>query len=282
LEFGYDSISLDTVGVPSPNTWHMITATYDGQTMAIYIDGVKNTTTTHKGGIINVAGKGLIFIGNACKSVTTLEANAHLDEFAFWANRNLSASDISNLYDSGNGTFKTNVSQPSLPPEPKPENGTFYNVTVLNDLTVGGNAIIKFLGTLSNKITSMFVENANIVNLNVTGSAVFPHEISQPERDFNIVYLNNNSRPLMVYGSAFIVHETGADRARVVLKSDNETSPSTIIQNSGMDDMPSGVGKREMYFPFSMVVKPFEYYKIENSTTGSSSVSLDIWNEVEL
>jgi len=37
-----------------------------------------------------------------------------------------------------------------------------------------------------------------------------------------------------------------------------------------------------MYFQFSMVVKPFEYYKIENSTTGSSSVSLDIWNEVEL
>lgn len=160
-------------------------------------------------------------------------------------------------------------------------NATFYNLTVENDLTAN-NVFIEFLGTITNRVKSLFVQDANIENLNVTGSVIIPHEISQPGRDFNIVYFNNNTRPLMVYGSAFIVHETGADRARVILKSDNNTNPSTILQNSGMDDMPSGVGKREVYFPFTMVVKPFEYYKIENSTTASSSVSLDVWNEVEL
>lgn len=277
MEYSVNNTAITINGVPTSNAWHMITMTYDFKTISAYVDGVKNATTILTGAKINPFGIGGIFIGNECNLILDISAKAYMDEIGFWT-RNLTHTEITNLWDNGNGTFKTG--QP--PASPGLENATYYNVTVANDLSVGRNAFIEFLGSITNRIKSLFVIDANIVNLNVTGSATLPHNVSQPARDLNVVYFNNNTRPLMVYGDVSIIHTNGQDKAQAILKSDSNSNPGSVIQISGFENFAAGLGTRRIYFPFEMVVKPFEYYRIENSTSGNSSVSLHKWNEVEL
>lgn len=184
------------------------------------------------------------------------------------------------------GTLVNATPSPPTPPTP-PSNATFYNLTVVNDASIF-QGFFDFIGSLANRVTQLFVEDldattATISNLNVTTEAIIPHDISRPARDLNVVYFNNNSRPLMVYGSVFIIHNNFEDNAKVILKSDGNNPPTTVVQNSGFNLTTSAGGKKRVaYFPFHMAIQPFHYYTIESSTSGSSSVSLDKWNEVEL
>ena len=106
FQYGFANSQFNTIAYPTTNEWHMITATYDGTTGALYIDGKINVTGSGSG-LINGANTS-IAIGNDCNEPLESNVIAHLDEFAFWS-RNLSYTEISTLYDSGTGTFKTQV-----------------------------------------------------------------------------------------------------------------------------------------------------------------------------
>ncbi len=110
-------------------------------------------------------GSNQIKLGSFLDGVNNLWIGS-IDEVGFW-NRTLDASEIQELYNNGNGLA---YSQPN----PLPQNATFENVNITNNLTVGQNifalnGFFSSLGTLINQVANLFVTNAIITNLNVTG-----------------------------------------------------------------------------------------------------------------
>jgi hypothetical protein len=89
LSFGYN---------PSSDTaWHMLTMTYDGTTIKIYLDGTLVTSVTDT----IVLSTQETWIGNQ-KANSNREWYGQIDEVGFW-NKALSTTEISNLYNNGNG-----------------------------------------------------------------------------------------------------------------------------------------------------------------------------------
>lgn len=102
------------------NQWYHIAGTYDGTTMRLYLNGSQIATTAVTGNIksystpVYISKNGALgetFIGN-------------IDEVGIW-NRTLSASEVSQLYNSGNG-----LTYPF---------GTTYNLTTTASPTAGGS-----------------------------------------------------------------------------------------------------------------------------------------------
>lgn len=90
------------------NEWHMITGTYDGSTIKIYIDGQLNNTQAWTTGM----GKNVDFnlnLGNLGVPVATNSLEGSLDEVIIW-NKALSADEIEFLYNTtaGNVTYTLN------------------------------------------------------------------------------------------------------------------------------------------------------------------------------
>lgn len=110
--------------------WQMFTFTYNGSDQIMYIDGSFNNEV-NGGSMGNATGD--FFIGDFIYT-------GLIDEVAFW-NRTINSSEVSQLYNDGLGiTYEIQT--------PLPENGTFYNVTVDNHLSIEGNLLTSVLGML--------------------------------------------------------------------------------------------------------------------------------------
>ena len=79
--------------------------TYDGSTKTIYLNGSSVASTLNNSGNVHYDGSGTHFIGSSKGSEEFW--NGKIDDVAIWQ-RTLSSSEVSNLYNSGNGAIVTN------------------------------------------------------------------------------------------------------------------------------------------------------------------------------
>lgn len=94
-----------TPGSLSLNVWYHIVGTWDGTTMNIYVNGVKSTSfTTWSGTLFNGTGNGNWY---ALRNDTnnTYYIPGIIDEIRSYNSRALSASEVSQSYNMGNGTY---------------------------------------------------------------------------------------------------------------------------------------------------------------------------------
>lgn len=97
-----------TANLVTSNTWHHIAGTYDGSTMAVYVDGVRDGTKSYVTGI-NQTETTNVFIGLRSAHVST-PSNSDLPgaigRVAFYS-RTLSPTEIAQLYNMGADTNET-------------------------------------------------------------------------------------------------------------------------------------------------------------------------------
>ena len=79
------------------NSWYHVVATYDGQHLSIYVNGTLRNQVSYT--TLNIVKSGQATIGGEGGSYI----NGAIDELSVW-NRALSPSDVTSLYNSGNGT----------------------------------------------------------------------------------------------------------------------------------------------------------------------------------
>ncbi len=109
------------------------------------------------------------------------------------------------------------------------------------------------------------------------GNASMIENQSQPSREFNVTYTNNNGAALFVYGSFRAQWHNTIDDVLIELYSDG-----ILRQRVGRDGF-GVVGAnviRNQSYPFNMIVLDGNDYSINSTLTGSNSVlALEFWNE---
>jgi len=120
-------------------TWYMITVTYDGSTARAYKNGasIGSGAVSASTASFNLS-KGFTFSGTG----STKES---IDEVGIW-NRVLNSSDISYLYNSGNGLFNPYISSPQLQVN---LNAPANNTQFISQIEFSSNLIIS-IGNLTN------------------------------------------------------------------------------------------------------------------------------------
>jgi hypothetical protein len=110
-------------GVPSVNVWHHAVTTIGGGVVAGYLDGVLVNTATYSGDIISHGDSNTLGFSQSGPSGYNQEvstpAQIHVDELGIW-NRVLSSSEVSILYNNGDGIPFTISSAPTLSPTLSP------------------------------------------------------------------------------------------------------------------------------------------------------------------
>lgn len=108
IRYRVNTIADFTVPTMTTNVWYHVVITYvNGSGTRLYFNGVESTT----GLISGVQNYKLDEIGRYAGGV--INGSKIMDEIATW-NIALSATDIANLYNSGNGDFATNYSSANL------------------------------------------------------------------------------------------------------------------------------------------------------------------------
>jgi hypothetical protein len=97
FHIGNESLhEIDTSAVITAGAWHHIAATYDGNTMKIYIDGTENVSDSGHNGVSLGSGE-VLTLGNYVSESHGIRNAGYLDELKIY-NTALSATDISTLY----------------------------------------------------------------------------------------------------------------------------------------------------------------------------------------
>lgn len=100
LSQGATTMTTTSASSLTSSAWSFVTFTYDGANMKIYINGTLDVTTAGTGSINNITqATALGYFG----SYSLLTLNGALDECGFWNNYALTASEITQLYNGGNG-----------------------------------------------------------------------------------------------------------------------------------------------------------------------------------
>ena len=86
---------------PSTNVWYHIVLTFASSVTKLYVNGSNVATTSTSGYTTNQTTQ-FVGIGDKAQTTVNLPFNGQIDEFAFW-NEALTASEITALYNSGNG-----------------------------------------------------------------------------------------------------------------------------------------------------------------------------------
>lgn len=102
-------------GFSDTTGWHNVVAVWNGTTKLLYLDGALNTTSVLAGTAKNLPYTTTPWqIGGRFNSDTTEYYNGTMDEIGIW-NRTLSASEISSIYNSGNGLEYGNEGTDNFP-----------------------------------------------------------------------------------------------------------------------------------------------------------------------
>jgi len=100
-------IKIDISSILGDNNWHHVVLIVDAPTLTSYIDGELSDYTMHPTSTpssFNDFDYPLIIGGRNLRGVIEVNFNGNLDEFGIW-NRILTESEITTLYNSGNGLF---------------------------------------------------------------------------------------------------------------------------------------------------------------------------------
>lgn len=95
---------LIVVGFPGLDTWHALTATYDGATHRVYLNGVQTASASIAGSITYSASPLFLGVGPA----STGRLNGHLDDTRVYG-RALAADEVANLYQASGEGYKTEL-----------------------------------------------------------------------------------------------------------------------------------------------------------------------------
>jgi hypothetical protein len=90
-----------TITALTANVWYQISITYDGTNYKLYINGTLNITITTAAPIWGTTGSNVVYIGRYFGS-TGYHFNGKIDAVSTWT-RALTASEVTELYNSGNG-----------------------------------------------------------------------------------------------------------------------------------------------------------------------------------
>ena len=102
------SAGIEDIGVSfTPNTWYMITGTWDGSTMRFYVDGAEVWSHAYSDSFGNSPRS--LTMGSSDPGGFWEEYNGSLDDLAVFS-RALTATEVSNLYN-GNGFYITQLNQ---------------------------------------------------------------------------------------------------------------------------------------------------------------------------
>jgi len=127
----------------SKDTWYFISATYDGTNMSLWFNGVLNSTRTISGLLEDGLGMAIGSSSDTKHYNSVYMFNGSIDEVGIW-NRTLSASEINELYNSGDG-LNYSIAEPS-------------NI-ILNLTSPQNNTIISTTGTNFNVSLSIYGTN---------------------------------------------------------------------------------------------------------------------------
>jgi len=175
-------------GIMSTGVWNNLVYTWDGSAnVKIYLNGVYKTTVTGvtPGNLKTVAHS--LLIGN--QNGFSRNVDGKIDEIGFF-NKNLSASEVTSLYNGGNGIsyndFSSLISTPEIStPEINHNTQEFYNAT---------NISIN-LNTTANTNISVFLDNVLVFQENNTNSTIaYINGISEGAHSILFVSTDNSGQ----------------------------------------------------------------------------------------
>lgn len=108
LTFSLNGVGSVSTPVPTTNAWHLVTGTYDGSTMKIYVDGTAVTSSAKTGAIATVGEPVVIGSSGGFENYF----NGKLDDIRLYG-RGLSASEVATLY--GGSVSPTDTQAPTAP-----------------------------------------------------------------------------------------------------------------------------------------------------------------------
>jgi hypothetical protein len=134
----------------STNAWHHVAGTYDGSTIALYVDGVLAASTAHSGSISS--NSGFLSIGSedgrtgTCPScVGTRYYKGLIDEVTLY-NRALTAGEITDLYNAGSTGKCFSPSAPGISGL-SPASGAVGTAVTITGTNLIGTSAVAFNGT---------------------------------------------------------------------------------------------------------------------------------------
>ncbi|HEY5405562.1 MAG TPA: LamG-like jellyroll fold domain-containing protein [Ginsengibacter sp.] len=84
ISVGGMSYDVESVTTPTLNMWYHVAATYDGDTIKIYVNGVLENINTDPDGLMDV-GTGEVVIGNTLSGAAAGKWEGDLDEVRYWS-----------------------------------------------------------------------------------------------------------------------------------------------------------------------------------------------------
>lgn len=108
LTFSLNGVGSVSTPVPTTNAWHLVTGTYDGSAMKIYVDGAVINSATKSGSITTVGEPVVIGSSGGFENYF----NGKLDDIRLYG-RGLSASDVAALY--GGSVSPPDTQAPTVP-----------------------------------------------------------------------------------------------------------------------------------------------------------------------
>ncbi|MFN8353059.1 MAG: LamG-like jellyroll fold domain-containing protein [Spirosomataceae bacterium] len=156
LTFALNGVGSVSAAVPTTNAWHLVTGTYDGSTMKIYVDG-SVVASSAKSGAITSVGEPLV-IGSSGGFENYF--NGKLDDVRLYG-RGLSASEVATLY----GGTVTDTQAPTTP------TGLVASAITTSSFTLSWTASTDNVGVLGYDVyqgTTLIGSTTTATTLNMT------------------------------------------------------------------------------------------------------------------
>ncbi len=112
-----------------------------------------------------------------------------------------------------------------------------------------------------------------------------PHAQTQPTRVLDTVYQNTKGHAIIVYGSILFKNDNVNENTYTEMRTDSSNPPTTVRQRIGFDNQKTMGETADIItwekMGFFMIVVDDDYYTIATTTSGTGTITLQYWNEVD-